>query len=356
MRTFKKRPCPNPDCLDCGSSEQVIKAGKDKRGRQRFLCKACREGFSATKGTLFYRLRKPKKDFLKALAMLAERNSLAAVARINVLQGGDGGPLAGEGRSAGTGGGGAPAPGLFRHAAAVGRVVGLCAKQGWERGYPETEETGEFWKATAFDPQSKLRVARAVGKRDQDLLEKLLQQVARRVEEVPALASDQLPGYEEAIVAVCGEVPLYRGRGRPPTKRRPPPQLRYGQVVKQREGGRVVAVRERIVFGSVEESRAALGGRVSTSGVERTQLTSRQSNGRLVRKTLSFSKKREMLEWACAWEDLVYNLAHPLKTLRVLIPEGWRKWRPRTPAMAAGLTDHVWTVRELAEFSASHGG
>lgn len=192
-----------------------------------------------------------------------------------------------------------------------------------------------------------------MGKRDQRLLKRLLAQVAGRVsgarEEPPALFSDQLPGYEEAIVEVFGKVPPYPGRGRPPTKKRPTPWLHYGQVVKQRKGGRVVAVTERIVFGEAESS-------VSTSGVERTQLTSRQRNGRLVRRTLSFSKKREMLEWACAWEDLVYNFAHPVKTLRMGAPEGRRKWQRRTPAMAAGLTDHVWTVRELAEFNVPEGG
>lgn len=82
MRTTKRRPCPHPDCPSHGSAQQVIKAGKDKRRRQRFFCKGCGRYFSPTKGTLFYRLRKSKKDFLEALAMLAERNSLAAVARI----------------------------------------------------------------------------------------------------------------------------------------------------------------------------------------------------------------------------------------------------------------------------------
>lgn len=185
-------------------------------------------------------------------------------------------------------------------------------------------------------------MARAVGKRDQTLLERLLRQVQERVVGTPALSSDPLPGYEEAIVEVLGKVPPYRGRGRPPTKKRPTSQLRYGQVVKQREGGRRVAVTQRVVFGDANS--------VSTSGVERTQLTSRQRNGRLVRKTLSFSKKREMLEWACAWEDLVYNFAQPIKTLRVRVAEGRRTWQLRTPAMAAGLTDHLWTIRELAEF------
>ncbi len=190
-----------------------------------------------------------------------------------------------------------------------------------------------------------------MGKREQSLLEALLQKVKKRVVGTPALASDQLPGYEEAIVAVLGKVPPYCGRGRPPVKKRATAQLRYGQVIKDREQGRVVGVRERIVFGDEERTRAALGGRVSTSGVERTNLTSRQSNGRLVRKTLSFSKKWQMLEWACAWEDLVYNFAKPVKTLRQEIRgAGQRRWADRTPAMAAGLTDHVWTIRELAEF------
>ena len=87
MRTIKKQPCPHPNCPDYGSVTQVIKAGKDKRRRQRFFCKSCSRYFSHTKGTPFYRLRKPKKDFLEVLAMLAERNSLAAVARIKGVKG-----------------------------------------------------------------------------------------------------------------------------------------------------------------------------------------------------------------------------------------------------------------------------
>lgn len=82
MKRVKSCPCPHPDCPNSGSSARVIKAGKDKRGRQRFRCKGCGHYFSATKGTLFYRLRNSQKDLLEALAMLAERNSLAAVARI----------------------------------------------------------------------------------------------------------------------------------------------------------------------------------------------------------------------------------------------------------------------------------
>jgi hypothetical protein len=88
-----------------------------------------------------------------------------------------------------------------------------------------------------------------------------------------------------------------------------------------------------------------LGGH--TAYVERTNLTSRQMNGRLVRKTVSSSKELEMLEASCAGEDLVYNLMRPVKTLRLEANDRQRRWLPRSPAMAAGLTDHIWTVKEL---------
>jgi hypothetical protein len=70
-------------------------------------------------------------------------------------------------------------------------------------------------------------------------------------------------------------------------------------------------------------------------------------NGRLVRKTLSDSKQLELLEAACAWEDWIYNLTRPLKTLRVEVNDGKRRWQPRSPAMAAGLSDRLWTAEEL---------
>jgi hypothetical protein len=95
------------------------------------------------------------------------------------------------------------------------------------------------------------------------------------------------------------------------------------------------------------EVRALLG--EHTAYVERTHLTSRQMNGRLVRKGLSYSKQLKLLQAACSWEDWVYNLTRPVKTLRVecAAGSGQRRWQARTPALAAGLTDHLWTVKEL---------
>jgi hypothetical protein len=117
------------------------------------------------------------------------------------------------------------------------------------------------------------------------------------------------------------------------------------QVIKQRSGHRLAGVTIKVVYGDPDEVCAQVGGH--TAYVERTQLTSRQMNGRLVRKTLSFSKELAMLEAACAWEDAVYNLTRPLKTLRMPINDEPRRWQPRSPAMAAGLTDHIWTISEL---------
>ena len=70
-------------------------------------------------------------------------------------------------------------------------------------------------------------------------------------------------------------------------------------------------------------------------------------NGRLTRKTLAFSKLVAMYRASAAWEDLVYNLARPLKTLRLENSNASQRWLPRSPAMVAGLTDHVGTVKEL---------
>ena len=116
-------------------------------------------------------------------------------------------------------------------------------------------------------------------------------------------------------------------------------------MIKHRSGGRLTGVTYKVVFGDPEEVCDLMG--KHTAYVERTHLTSRQMNGRLVRKTLSFSKELEMLEASCAWEDLVYNLARPVKTLRIEVNDGQRRWQPRSPAMAAGLTDHIWTIEEL---------
>jgi glycerol-3-phosphate dehydrogenase len=117
------------------------------------------------------------------------------------------------------------------------------------------------------------------------------------------------------------------------------------QVVKQRENGRVIGTETRVVHGDWQFTPALLG--EHTAYVERTNLTTRHMNGRLVRKTLGYSKQRDMLYAACVWEDVVYNFARHVKTLRLEVNEDGRRWLQRSPAMAAEITDHVCTIEEL---------
>jgi hypothetical protein len=161
----------------------------------------------------------------------------------------------------------------------------------------------------------------------------------------PPMATDGKGGYREALVATWGQVPDYCGQGRPPTRKQPQPDWHYLQVIKHRSGYRLIGMTIKVVYGTPDEVLALVG--AHTAYVERTNLTSRQMNGRLVRKTLSYSKQLELLEAACAWEDWVYNLTRSVKTLQVEVNAAQRRWQPRTPAMAAGLTDHIWTVKEL---------
>lgn len=149
------------------------------------------------------------------------------------------------------------------------------------------------------------------------------------------------------MLQTWGQVPTYAGRGRPPTQKQPGADWHYLRVIKERSGSRLIAVHTQVVYGDPQEVNALLG--EHTAYVERTHLTSRQMNGRLVRKSLSYSKQLRLLRAACSWEDWVYNLTRPLKTLRreQAVCSGQPRGPARTPTMAAGLTDHIWTVKEL---------
>lgn len=199
-----------------------------------------------------------------------------------------------------------------------------------------------------IDIDNRLRAARGIAKTETEASIEVFQALKRRghPDAPPPTVSDGWGGIDDAMVEVYGVVPEYGGVGRPPTLKRPQSGWQYLQVVKQRENGRIVGVKLRVIYGDEEEVLAFLG--KSTSYIERTHLTMRLFNGRLTRKTLAFSKSLEMYRASAAWEDVVYNLVRPVKTLREeVFDDPNRRWKPRTPAMAAGLTDHIWTVKEL---------
>jgi transposase-like protein len=80
--------CPNEACLDYGklqneqSQGNIRKYGKTRNGTQRYQCKRCRETFTATKGTLFYRRRTPMKDILESLALVTEGMRISSISRV----------------------------------------------------------------------------------------------------------------------------------------------------------------------------------------------------------------------------------------------------------------------------------
>jgi IS1 family transposase len=208
-----------------------------------------------------------------------------------------------------------------------------------------------------------------VGKRDQDNANVLLQRLhAVSCGSIPFFTSDQLPHYARALLHVYGvpevilHIPGKRGPKAKP-KLLPPSDLHYAQVVKRRRGGRVVKVTTKIIFGSEEAVQNRLAASpvsqtINTSFVERNNLTCRQCNGRLSRKVLSFSKNLTWLE-KHLWLSLAYyHFVLPHESLRLCLPEvqptrgsgSPKKWQPITPAMAAGLTDHIWTMEELLSY------
>lgn len=192
-------------------------------------------------------------------------------------------------------------------------------------------------------------MGRGIAQTETDAAIQLWQQVQQRdahQTSPPPVLSDGWGGHREALVEVYGQVPAYSGRGRPPTRKQPVDGWHYTQMVKQRDDtGKLVGVDIRVIYGD-DTTLDRTGTR--TTCVERTQLTSRLMNGRLVRKTLGFSKQLPMLCASCVWEDVVYNLTRPVKTLRLeVLPQTDRRWIPRSPAMAAGFTDHIWSIREV---------
>lgn len=179
----------------------------------------------------------------------------------------------------------------------------------------------------------------------------------------PRLSSDQLPEYPDAVAPVYGRMvpppqPAKRKCGRPRTRpvRVLDAHLVYGQIVKERADGRVVRVSKRLVYAegkTLDQTLPLDDKRFSTSYVERNNGTIRATNARFGRKTLCFSKQLQELTSSQLLNDAYSNFCRPHKGLRVLAFQGNKKWQLRTPAMAEGLTDHIWTLEELLTFRLS---
>ncbi len=213
----------------------------------------------------------------------------------------------------------------------------------------------------ALDPEHRLVVAAIPGARTIENTEALVADFHRRTEGrlMNLMTSDDYPAYETAILHAYGATvtpPRTGKRGRPKAPyQAPPPGLTYATVTKRREKGRVVELGTRVVFGTVAAVLLALGmskvsRAINTAFVERENATDRHRNARKARKTYRFSKDWRYHEAVTFLSLYSYNFCWPVRTL-AFQDEGGRSQR-RSPAMAAGLADHVWSMSEWLSFPA----
>jgi len=224
-----------------------------------------------------------------------------------------------------------------------------------DRQNADDDDSGDCWDHVALDPESRLVVSLVVGRRTEDHTQLLVEDFHRRTAGrlMNLMTSDENPAYATAILAVYGEPVSPRATGRPgrPRKayKKPPKKLVYATVHKTRENNRVVKVESRLIYGTVVLLVAALllssvSDAVNTVFIERHNGSDRHRNSRKVRKTYRFSKDWEVHEAVTYFTMYQANFCCPVRTLRQQDAEG--RWQQRTPAMAAGLADHVWSISE----------
>ena len=193
------------------------------------------------------------------------------------------------------------------------------------------------------------------GARDVEATEALVSEFRRRTggRLMRLMTSDSYPAYQASILKAYGEtvVPARTGKpGRPRGRfQTPPAGLTYATVEKVRSKGRVVEVLKWVVFGTMEAVVAALAGSkvsrsINTSFVERHNATDLHHNARKSRKTYRFSKDWRFHEASTYFTMYSDNFCWPVRTLRE--PSGEGRYRQQTPAMAAGLADHFWSMTE----------
>ena len=221
-----------------------------------------------------------------------------------------------------------------------------------DRDDPADDHEGDYWDHMALDPEHRLVVAVVPGARTIENTEALVEEFRRWTGGclMDLMTSDDYPADETAILHAYGRTitPPRTGKpGRPGAPYKAPPAgLNYAVVTKRRERGRVVEVGTRVVFGAVAAVLMALrlsrvSRAINTAFVERQNGTDRHRNAR---KTYRFSKDWRYHEVMTCLGMYYCNFCWPARTLGLKDAAGRRV--QRSPAMAAGLTDHVWSMSE----------
>jgi IS1 family transposase len=223
------------------------------------------------------------------------------------------------------------------------------------------------WVWAAIDPESTLLLALNIGDRTLAMAQRLVHQVVEVLAPgcVPLFLTDGFKEYTTALLTHCGHwvQPERRQATGPAPKPRwmPLPHLLYAQVSKTVRRRRLVRVRHRVVFGTLEAVQqvlAACGWQINTAFIERLNLSMRQHVAAIGRRVTTLCKHEDGLRQQLAVYHVYYNFCLPHASLRVPLPQplptngtgSAKTWRPRTPAMAAGLTDRVWSLREVLLF------
>jgi len=231
----------------------------------------------------------------------------------------------------------------------------------------ERLERSPRWVWVAMAPESKVLLAIDVGSRTLAMAQRFVHHVVQVLAPdcAPLFLTDGFREYVTALLTHYGQwvqPPRRQDKGPSPKPRwMPLPQLLYAQVVKTIRRRRLVRVSHRVVFGAleaVEQVLAACGWQIQTAFVERLNLDMRQRVAAVGRRVTTLCKGEDGMRQQLVLFHAYHNFCLPHASLRVPLVApvpthgtgSAKRWQPRTPAMAAGLTDHVWTLREVLLF------
>lgn len=334
--------CPNLACPARGQEDKG-NIGVHSWREQRYICHECRKTFTTSQGTIFYRLKSDGVTVMRVVALLAYGCPLPAIVRAFDL---DERTVKSWWQRAG------------EHCQRVHEQL-VEARQ-LELGQVQADEIkvktqqGSLWLALVLMVSTRLWLGGALSaQRDLTLIAQIAAKVRRMARCQPLLvAVDGLVSYVDAFQkAFRSPLPRRRQPGRPRLVAWP--DLAIVQVVKYRLAeGR--SIQRRIVQGSQALVQTLLtstqqGGVINTAYIERLNATFRQRLVWLTRRTRCLAQQRATLTAGMYIVGCLYNFCDVHKSLRIRLWIGARsyRWIQRTPALAAGLTDHIWSPKEL---------
>jgi transposase-like protein len=336
--------CPNLDCPARGQAGQdTIRVHSQKE--RRYRCTVCGRTFAATRGTPLYRLQSPAELVLVVLSLLSWGCPVQAVVHTFAL---DERTVAAWLQRTGQ-----HCQQVHQHLVQQGQVdlQHVQADELWVKLVGQ-----RVWQAMALAIPSRLWLGGVISpQRDKALILAVVQQVRACASSLAILVCvDGLASYVTAFLRVFREPVRTRRRGRP--RLVVEPGLLIGQVVKRYAQRHVISTSQRVVHGTAEAignilEATGTGTGIHTAYIERLNATFRSHLAPLVRRGRAIAHLRATLEAGMWLVGTSYNLIWMHDSLRLEAPVArGRRWLERTPAMAAGLTDHAWTLRDLVSY------